>query len=92
LKYNSTHDSFNILIIYFPAFTFNLIECDPEYDPDTFIKTVRTFSITKKSRGRCDVTASGYREPPPNFQGALVGYPQEFAYDIACPSDPCRTW
>ena len=92
LKSNSsTHDSFNILIIYFPARKIE-IECDPEYDPDTFIKTVRTFSIIKKSSGRCDLTASGNREAPPNFQGTFNGYPLEHRLDIPCPSDPCRTF
>ena len=67
------------------------IECDPQYDPDTFIKTVRTFIITKKSRSKCDVTVSGIIELPPNFQGAISGYPQSFSYDIPCPSDPCGT-
>ena len=59
---------------------------------ETYFKTVRTFTIIKKSSGRCDLKASGNREAPPNFQGAFVGYPQEFADDVPCPSDPCRTW
>ena len=67
------------------------IECDPKYDPDTFMKIVTTFTITKKSRSRCDVTESGIIEVPPNFQGAYTGYPQGFSIDVPCPSDPCKT-
>ena len=67
------------------------IECDPKYDPDTFMKTTRTFTITKKSRSRCDVTESGIIEVPPNFEGAYTGYPQAYAMDVPCPSDPCKT-
>ena len=67
------------------------IECEPQYDPDTFIKTVFTFTITKKSRSRCDVIESGIKEIPPNFYGAIVGVPRYYAEDVPCPSDPCGT-
>ena len=67
------------------------IECDPKYDPDTWMKTTLTFTIIKESRSTCDVIERGIIELPPNFEGAYTGYPTGFATDVPCPSDPCKT-
>ena len=67
------------------------IECDPVYDPVTFVKTVMTWSITKTSRRKCDVQMTGYIEVPPNFQGAISGVPVQFLQDSPCPTNPCKT-
>ena len=80
-------DSLKNLIIYFSGRKYI---CDPEYDPVTFIKTTRDYEVIKTSGGKCNVYESGTVEPPPNFQGALSGYPQQYDENVPCPSDPCE--